>query len=116
MTKDPAQAVKYYRAAADQGSSAAQLRMGISRLNGTGLAKDGQRAYFWFSLAGAGSKGKLKALAQNSKRTCPCLWPRRKFQRPGRRQNPGGPKRVPNPDLTSPRLRAGLVSCYIIRR
>jgi len=53
VTKDAAEAVKWYRKAADQGLAAAQFNLGVMYANGEGVTKDNMEAYKWLLLAGA---------------------------------------------------------------
>jgi TPR repeat protein len=51
VPKDYAEAVKWYRLAADQGLAAAQLRLGLMYDNGDGVPKDSAEAVKWYRLA-----------------------------------------------------------------
>ena len=51
MPQDNAEAVKWYRLAADQGIAEAQYNMGIMYKNGQGVPKDYVQAHMWFNLA-----------------------------------------------------------------
>lgn len=53
LRKDEAEAVRWYRKAADQGDVGAQLNLGVMYDNGQGVPKDEAEAYKWFLLAGA---------------------------------------------------------------
>jgi TPR repeat protein len=46
-----AEAVKWYRTAAEQGDASAQNNLGYMYLNGLGVPQNYVLAYFWFSLA-----------------------------------------------------------------
>ena len=48
---DYAEAARWYRKAAKQGSVAAQNNMGVLRLGGFGVPQDSVEAYAWFSIA-----------------------------------------------------------------
>jgi hypothetical protein len=52
VAKDPVEAVKWYRRAADQGDADAQFNMGASYETGEGVAMDMTEAYAFFNLAG----------------------------------------------------------------
>ena len=53
VPKDIAQAVIWYRKAAEQGHAKAQFALGLSYDNGEGVPQDYQQAYAWFSVAAA---------------------------------------------------------------
>lgn len=48
---DYAEAVRWFRRAADQGDEKAQFALGLSYLHGQGVAQDLVAAYMWFDLA-----------------------------------------------------------------
>ena len=48
---DPAEAVKWYRLAADQGLDEAQYNLGVAYLEGSGVEKDRVEAAKWFRMA-----------------------------------------------------------------
>ncbi len=50
-TSDPAEAVRWYRKAADQGQREAQASLGFAYLQGEGVAKDETQAAFWYRKA-----------------------------------------------------------------
>jgi hypothetical protein len=54
-----AEAVKWYRKAAEQGYARAQTSLGVMYAMGTGVSKDYVKAYMWWSLAKA--QGQVKA-------------------------------------------------------
>jgi len=60
--------LKYYRLAADQGSSAAQYNLGLQYKNGEGAAKNLAEAKKWFTKAAEqgdeDAKARLKELEQ----------------------------------------------------
>ena len=63
LAKDLLQAANWYRKAAQQGNSLAQLAMGDFYKEGHGLSKDIVQAYMWYSLAASqGEKGAAKIL------------------------------------------------------
>ncbi len=49
--RDDAEAVKWYRRAADQGYAKAQNNLGGMYADGQGVGQNETRAYLWFSLA-----------------------------------------------------------------
>ncbi|MBI3877203.1 MAG: sel1 repeat family protein, partial [Verrucomicrobia bacterium] len=51
VTKDPAEAVKYFQAAADRGDADAQAYLGAAFRTGTGIAKDAAMAARYFQAA-----------------------------------------------------------------
>lgn len=55
VPRDYAEALKWYRMAADQGDIWAQLAVGRFYEEGCGVRQDDEEAYFWFSLAASRS-------------------------------------------------------------
>ena len=53
VLKDAAEAVRWYRLAADQGYAVAQNNLGVMYSNGAGVLKDSVLAHMWFNIAGA---------------------------------------------------------------
>ena len=53
VPEDDAEAVRWYRLAAEQGLAAAQLNLGGSYANGEGVPEDHVLAYIWSNLAAA---------------------------------------------------------------
>jgi TPR repeat protein len=53
VPEDDAEAVRWYRLAAEQGLAAAQLNLGGSYANGEGVPEDHVLAYMWYNLAEA---------------------------------------------------------------
>ena len=51
VTKDDAEAVRWFRRAAEQGHAAAQYNLGVSYANGEGVTKDDAEAIRWYRLA-----------------------------------------------------------------
>ena len=51
VLKDEAEAVRWYRLAAEQGDASAQLNLGVMYDNGRGVLKDEAEAVRWFRLA-----------------------------------------------------------------
>ena len=54
VPQDDAEAVKWYRLAADQGQADAQFNLGVMYYNGQGVPKDLIEAYAWSFIAAAG--------------------------------------------------------------
>jgi len=54
MAQDYAQAVAWYRKAADQGAALAQFKLGLMYGQGQGVPQDYVRAHTWFNIAAAG--------------------------------------------------------------
>ena len=52
VSKDEAEAVRWYRLAADQGHAEAQYFLGIMYADGRGVSKDEAEAVRWYRLAG----------------------------------------------------------------
>ena len=59
VLKDEAEAVKWYRLAAEQGDAAAQFNLGLMYNNGRGVLKDEAEAVRWYRLAA--EQGNTKA-------------------------------------------------------
>ncbi len=53
VPENDAEAVKWYRKAAEQGDASAQLNLGFMYYKGTGVPENDVKAYQWFSLAAA---------------------------------------------------------------
>ena len=53
VPKDPVEAVKWCRKAAEQGYAAAQHNLGVMYYNGTGVIKNPAQAHAWWSIAGS---------------------------------------------------------------
>ena len=53
VTKDDAEAVRWYRLAAEQGYAAAQYNLRVKYAQGRGVVKDSVLAYMWLDIAGA---------------------------------------------------------------
>ena len=51
MPQDFAEAVRWYRLAADQGHAAAQFSLGLRHSNGQGVLQDDRQAAAWYRLA-----------------------------------------------------------------
>ena len=58
--KDEAEAVKWFRKAADQGFASAQVNLGVVYWFGKGVVKDELEAYKWFLLSGAQGNERAK--------------------------------------------------------
>jgi TPR repeat protein len=61
VAEDDAEAVRWYRMAAEQGDAVAQVNLGFMYANGAGVVQDDVRAYLWFNLAVAASQGDERA-------------------------------------------------------
>ena len=59
VPQDYAEAMKWYRKAADQGDDTAQYNLGLMYYNGRGVPQDYVAAHKWFSLAAARATGGL---------------------------------------------------------
>ena len=53
MSEDDAEAVRWYRKAAEQGLADAQLWLGFMYADGRGVPEDSVQAYAWFNIAAA---------------------------------------------------------------
>ena len=53
MPQNYAEALKWYRLAADQGDAGAQNNLGVMYANGQGVPQDYVRAHMWFNLSAA---------------------------------------------------------------
>jgi len=62
--KDEAEAAVWYRKAAEQGASGAQLMLGRLYLRGAGVPKDVVQAYMWINLAAAQGLNEMSAAAR----------------------------------------------------
>ena len=64
MPKDSAEAVKWYRKAAEHGNAVAQYNLGLMYANGIGVIKNPAQAHAWFNVAGSnGNEDAKKTLA-----------------------------------------------------
>jgi TPR repeat protein len=71
VTKDEAEAVKWFRKAAEQGFSFAQINLGHCYANGEGVAKDEVEAYAYWNLAAASNgmaRGNIASLERKLSR------------------------------------------------
>ena len=62
VPQDDAEAVRWFRLAAEQGVAAAQLALGVSYATGQGVAQDDVEAHMWTDLAVARSSGEDRDL------------------------------------------------------
>jgi uncharacterized protein len=60
VAEDDAEAVKWYRKAAEQGHAMAQSNLGVMYGNGQGVAQDDVMGYMWFNLAAAQGNERAK--------------------------------------------------------
>ena len=58
VTQDYAEAMKWYRLAADQGYAAAQNNLGVMYKNGLGVLQDNVMAHMWYNIASANGHDK----------------------------------------------------------
>ena len=63
MPQDAAEAVRWYRLAADQGLADAQFFLGNMYANGHGVPQNDVLAYMWENLAASRSDGETRELA-----------------------------------------------------
>ena len=64
VPKDSAEAVKWYRKAAEHGNAVAQSNLGLMYANGIGVIKNPAQAHTWFNVAGSnGNEDAKKNLA-----------------------------------------------------
>ena len=61
IPQDDAEAVQWWRLAADEGLAAAQSNLGFMYANGRGVPQDYVEAHMWYSLAGAQNSGEDRA-------------------------------------------------------
>ncbi len=57
VTQDYAEAVRWYREAADQGLAAAQFNLGLMYYNGQGVTQDYAEAHMWLNVAASRASG-----------------------------------------------------------
>ena len=60
MGEDKAEAVRWYRKAADQGDAQAQFNLGVLYVTGEGVPEDNVLAYVWWNLAAAQDSKRAK--------------------------------------------------------
>jgi TPR repeat protein len=53
VEKDPAQAMKWWQQAADQGNALALINLGVCYEEGDGVSQDSAQAYVWYAVAAA---------------------------------------------------------------
>lgn len=53
ITQDNAEAARWYKRAAAQGSASAQYNLGVMHTNGEGVIQDYVQAHMWFNLSAA---------------------------------------------------------------
>ena len=64
MPEDDAEAVRWFRLAAEQGHVDAQLNLGVLHVTGEGVPEDAVNAYAWFSIAAAQGNAHAKEYAE----------------------------------------------------
>jgi TPR repeat protein len=69
VTQDDAEAVHWFRKAADQGFDRAQYKLGLMYSYGQGVMADDSEAYAWLSLAAAQGNDKAKATLDTAKKS-----------------------------------------------
>ncbi len=57
VPQDDAEAIRWYRLAAEQGYAAGQRNLGVAYTTGRGVRQDNVAAYTWFSLAASAASG-----------------------------------------------------------
>ena len=68
VPKDDAEAVKWFRLAAEQGYADAQYGLGFMYRDGAGALKDSVVAHMWFNIAGANGNASARELRDNLER------------------------------------------------
>ena len=63
VPQNDAEAVRWYRLAADQGHADAQYNLGVRYANGRGVPQDDVQAHMWYNLAASRSTGEDRELA-----------------------------------------------------
>jgi len=76
VTKDPAEAMRWYRKAADQRYEDAQFNIGSMYEYGEGVKEDPVQAYMWFSLSGADKTGGNPGVAYRFKKLAEKMTPK----------------------------------------
>ena len=65
VLKDDAEAVRWYRLAAEQGNAIAQFNLGVTYANGQGVLKDSVLAHMWYNIASANGNEAARKLRDN---------------------------------------------------
>ena len=68
VLKDDAEAVRWYRLAAEQGDAHAQYGLGLMYANGRGVLKDSVLAHIWSNIAGANGNASARELRDSLER------------------------------------------------
>ena len=68
VLKDEAEAVRWYRLAADQGLAISQLNLGVMYATGKGVLKDSVLAHMWSNIAGANGNASARKLRDSLER------------------------------------------------
>ena len=67
VAKDPNEAVRWYRKAAEQGVAIAQVNLGLMYANGNGVLKDEIEALAWYNISAI--PGKMGVMTKTGNRT-----------------------------------------------
>ena len=68
QTFDDAEAVRWYRLAAEQGDATAQFNLGLMYDKGQGVLKDSVLAHMWYNIAGANGNARARKLRDSLER------------------------------------------------
>ena len=68
VLKDEAEAVRWYRLAAEQGDATAQFNLGVMHAAGEGVLKDSVLAHMWSNIAGANGNASARKLRDSLER------------------------------------------------
>ena len=68
VLKDDAEAVRWFRLAADQGDARAQFGLGVSYADGKGVLKDSVLAHMWLNVAGANGNASARKFRDSLER------------------------------------------------
>ena len=68
ILKDEAEAVRWFRLAAEQGVASAQFNLGLMYAKGEGVLKDSVLAHMWFNIAGANGYARARKLRDSLER------------------------------------------------
>ena len=68
VPENDAEAVKWYRKAAEQGNASAQFNLGVMHADGEGVLKDFVLAHMWSNIAGANGNANARELRDSLER------------------------------------------------